>query len=71
MDKLVAANWSNLPEALKKKDREKWSDKDTALARRHFPPKEKLDVYLSNRSAAIKKRRAALLKAGAKIMVMK
>ena len=71
MDKLVDANWSNLPEALKKKDREKWSDADKALARRHFPAKEKLDVYLSKRSAAIKKRRAALLKAGAKIMVMK
>ena len=48
------ANWSNLPEALKKKDREKWSDADKALARRHFPPKEKLDVYLSKRTAAIK-----------------
>ena len=72
MVKVVDANRANLPKELKKKDYGKWNDADKALARRHFPPKDNAEgVALSKRSVAIKKRRATLLKAGAKMMVMK
>ena len=72
MAKIADAKQSNLPAALKKKDFKKWSAADKALARSHFLTKvDSKGVALSKRVATIKKRHAALLKAGAKIMVMK